>query len=60
MKSVNQSASDKFRREQEIAHALAAMRKAAKDAHKRAAQCGHKIPVSQDGKVVWIDPITDL
>lgn len=59
MKSENRSALVKSRRKKEIADALDAMRRAAKDAHKRAAQCGHKIPVSQDGNVVWIDPIVD-
>ena len=59
MKSTKPNVDSAASRKSKEAGALAAMRRAAKVAHRRAAQCGHKIPISQDGKVVWIDPITD-
>ena len=39
--------------------ALAAMRRAAKVAHRRTAARGDKVAIGQNGKVVWIDPILD-
>ncbi|MCE2406188.1 MAG: hypothetical protein J4G19_01615 [Pseudomonadales bacterium] len=39
--------------------ALAAMRRAARSAHRRAAARGDKIAIWRNGEVVWIDPIVD-
>ena len=59
MKSSNPNSEKNSLHKYKREGALAAMRRAAKVAHKRAAARGDKIAISQDGKVVWIDPIVD-
>lgn len=57
MKSTKSNGEGSYKRKR--ADALAAMRRAAKVAHRRAAERGDKIPISKDGKVVWIEPIVE-
>lgn len=59
MKTTKPSGARNSLPKSEIEGALAAMRRAAKSAHRRAADRGDKIAIWQDGKVVWIDPIVD-
>ncbi|MCY4094291.1 MAG: hypothetical protein OXG05_04110 [Gammaproteobacteria bacterium] len=59
MKSTKSNVEGNTSQNRKRASALAAMHRAAKVAHRRAAERGDKIAISRNRKVVWIDPIVD-